>query len=404
MLDFSFTPGQEAYRAALRRIALEELLPRYREGDAEQRYPAEQVKRILAFQREFWEARGGVEGSDLVTVGITAEEVARGDFNAVLMSLGPAYTRHFLPEAEPALLERWLPGLATGDQIIALCLTEPGAGSDMAAISTRAVPDADGYRLSGVKNSVSFLNADVFYVFARTDPESTGWRGISAFLIPRDTPGLSFETWDDLGCRAVPRGTLTLEDVKVPGSWMVGPAGQAFAMISRFFDINRAVIGLKCIGAAMQSIEETIAYTRERRVFGAPLAANQAVSFGIAEDVTHLELARLQCYRVLWMRENDIPCQDLGAMVKWYAPKMAAEAVHRCLRLHGHYGYSRELPHQQRLRDIIGWQIGDGSEGGMKLLIARRLRPAAAPRGGPGLRLRARPRRSFACRGAPVIP
>jgi cyclohexanecarboxyl-CoA dehydrogenase len=369
MLDFGFTEAQEAYRAALRRIALEELLPRYLEGDAEGRYPAEQVKRVLAFAADFWKGREAEH--DLVTVGITAEEVARGDFNAVLMSLGPGYTQHFLSAADPALLDRWLPGLATGDQVIGLCLTEPGAGSDMAAMAASAEPRGEGFRLNGVKNSVSFLNADVFYVFARTDPESTGWRGISAFLVPRDTPGLSFEAWDDLGCRAVPRGILRLQDVDVPAEWMVGPPGTAFAAISRFFDINRAVIGLKCIGAAMQSIEETIEHTKRRVVFGRPLASNQAVSFGIAEDVTHLELARWQCYRVLWMRQNDVPCQDAGAMVKWYAPKVAADAVHRCLRFHGHYGYSRTLPHQQRLRDIIGWQIGDGSEEVMKLLIAR---------------------------------
>jgi cyclohexanecarboxyl-CoA dehydrogenase len=241
----------------------------------------------------------------------------------------------------------------------------------MAAMTARAEPDGEGFRLHGVKNSVSFLNADVFYVFARTDPESTGWRGISAFLVPRDAPGLSFETWDDLGCRAVPRGVLHLDGVPVARDAMVGAPGMAFAMISRFFDINRAVIGLKCIGAAMQSIDETIAYTKQRRVFGAPLASHQAVSFGIADDVTCLELARWQCYRVLWMRQNDIPCQDAGAMVKWYAPKKAAEAVQRCLRLHGHYGYSKALPHQQRLRDILGWQIGDGSEEVMKLLVAR---------------------------------
>jgi cyclohexanecarboxyl-CoA dehydrogenase len=369
VLDFSFTPVQDEYRAALRRIALEELLPRYQQGDAEQIYPAEQVKRVLAFAAGFWAGRE--DQRDLISVGITAEEVARGDFNAVLMSLGPGYTRHFLGEANPELLERWLPGLATGDQIIGLCLTEPGAGSDMAAMAATAVATDGGYRINGVKNSVSFLNADVFYVFARTDPDASGWRGISAFLVPRDTKGLSFEPWDDLGCRAVPRGIVRLEDVEVSRDWMVGPPHQAFAMISRFFDINRAVIGLKCIGAAMQSIDETIEHTKKRMVFGAPLAANQAVSFGIADDVTHLELARWQCYRVLWMRENDVPCQDAGAMVKWYAPKVAAEAVHRCLRFHGHYGYSKDLPHQQRLRDIIGWQIGDGSEEVMKLLIAR---------------------------------
>jgi cyclohexanecarboxyl-CoA dehydrogenase len=369
MLDFSFSPLQEEFRAGLRKIALEELLPRYQRGDADQIYPAEQVKRVLSFASEFWAGRE--RERDLIAVGITAEEVARGDFNAVLMSLGPSYTRHFLGEANPELLARWLPGLASGDQIIGLCLTEPGAGSDMAAMVASAVPTRDGYRLNGVKNSVSFLNADVFYVFARTDPAASGWRGISAFLIPRDTRGLSFEVWDDLGCRAVPRGTLRLDDVDVPSEWMVGAPGMGFAMISRFFDINRAVIGLKCIGAAMQSIEETIEYTKRRRVFGAPLASNQAVAFGIVDDLTHLELARLQCYRVLWMREHDVPCRDAGAMVKWYAPKVAAEAVHRCLRFHGHYGYSKHLPHQQRLRDIIGWQIGDGSEEVMKLLIAR---------------------------------
>jgi cyclohexanecarboxyl-CoA dehydrogenase len=369
MLDFSFSPAQEEYRAALRTIALEELLPRYQIGDAEEIYPGEQVKRILAFSNEFWSGREAER--DLISVGITAEEVARGDFNAVLMSLGPNYTRHFISEANPDLMNEWLPGLATGEQIIGLCLTEPGAGSDMAAMSATAEPTGAGYRINGIKNSVSFINADVFYVFARTDPNSKGWHGISAFLIPRDTKGLSFETWDDLGCRAVPRGTLTFKDVDVSRDWIVGAPHQAFAMISHFFDINRAVIGLKCIGAAMQSIDETIEHTKKRSIFGAPLATNQAVSFGIAADVTYLEMARLQCYRVLWMRENEIPCQDLGAMVKWYAPKVAAEAVHRCLRFHGHYGYSKELPHQQRLRDIIGWQIGDGPEEVMKLLIAR---------------------------------
>jgi cyclohexanecarboxyl-CoA dehydrogenase len=324
---------------------------------------------VLAFGAEFW--KGREEERDMVTVGITAEEVARGDFNAVLMSLGPTYSRHFLSEAQPELLERWLPGLETGEQVIGLCLTEPGAGSDMAAMAASAERRGDGYVLKGVKNSVSFLNADVFYVFARTDPESRGWRGISAFLVPRDAAGLSMEAWQDLGCRAIPRGTLRLEDVEVPADAMVGAPGQAFAMISRFFDINRAVIGLKCIGAAQQSIEETIDYTRGRIVYGTPLARNQAVSFGIAEDLTYLELARWQCYRVLWMRQNDIPCQDAGAMVKWYAPKVAADAIHRCLRFHGHYGYSLDLPHQQRLRDVIGWQIGDGSEEVMKLIIAR---------------------------------
>jgi cyclohexanecarboxyl-CoA dehydrogenase len=143
--------------------------------------------------------------------------------------------------------------------------------------------------------------------------------------------------------------------------------------ISKFFDVNRAVIGLKCVGAAQQSLEETVEHARGRVAFGSPLSGHQAVSFALAEADTWLELARWQCYRVLWLREQGSPCQREGAMAKWWSPKMAAEVIHKCLLLHGHMGYRTELPHQQRLRDVIGWQIGDGSEEVMKLIITREL-------------------------------
>ncbi|MFW9842922.1 MAG: TIGR03960 family B12-binding radical SAM protein [Candidatus Thorarchaeota archaeon] len=122
-----------------------------------------------------------------------------------------------------------------------------------------------------------------------------------------------------------------------------------------------------------QSLEETVEYVRGRVAFGSALAGHQAVSFALAEADTWLELARWQCYRVLWLREQGAPCQREGAMAKWWSPKMAAEVIHKCLLLHGHMGYRTELPHQQRLRDVIGWQIGDGSEEVMKLIITREL-------------------------------
>jgi len=370
MLDFSFTPSQEEYRQTLRRLALEKLLPRYAEGD-EERYPHEQIREISAFAEEFW--RGREDEWDLITCGITAEEVARGDFNCVLPSLGRPYHSQFLADFSPAQHERWSDDLATGREMIALAITEPDAGSDMAKLSARAERRGDGWVIHGVKNSVSFLDAGVFYVFARTDPKASGWQGISGFLVPRDTPGLSFDPYDDLGCRAIPRGTLRMEGVEVPGDAMVGPPGTAFVRISRFFDVNRAVIGLKCIGAALQSVAETMEYAGKREAFGRPLSANQGVTFPLAEGVTYLDHARLGCYRVLWMRQSGIPCQHEGAMVKWWAPKTAAEVIHKCLTLRGHYGYSKALPLQQRLRDVIGWQIGDGAEEVMKLLVVREL-------------------------------
>jgi cyclohexanecarboxyl-CoA dehydrogenase len=196
--------------------------------------------------------------------------------------------------------------------------------------------------------------------------------------VPRDTKGLSFEPCDDLGCRAIPRGVLRMEGVEVPADAMVGPPGTAFIRISRFFDVNRAIIGLKCIGAALQSVAETMDHAARRDAFGAPLSANQGVTFPLAEGVTFLDHARLGCYRVLWMRQNGIACRHEGAMVKWWAPRVAADVIHRCLTLHGHYGYSKALPLQQRLRDVIGWQIGDGAEEVMKLLIVRELATGAA--------------------------
>jgi cyclohexanecarboxyl-CoA dehydrogenase len=159
---------------------------------------------------------------------------------------------------------------------------------------------------------------------------------------------------------------------------MVGPPGTAFQRISRFFDVNRAIIGLKCTGAALQSVAETIEYTRKREAFGQPLTANQGITFPLAEGVTYLDHARLGCYRVLWMRQNGIPCRHEGAMVKWWAPKTAADVIHKCLTLHGHVGYSNQLPIEQRLRDVIGWQIGDGAEEVMKLLVARELMTGVA--------------------------
>ncbi len=369
MLDFSFTAREEEYRQALRKIALEEFYPLYQQSDDHGTYPHEQVQRALSFANDFWQ--GHEDERNLIVCGITAEEIARGDFNVVLMSLGPQYQRYFLGEAPDHLTDEWLPRLSEGKAIIGLGITEPGAGSDMGAMAATAVKDGDDVVLNGVKNSVSFLNADIFYVFARSDPDASGYRGISAYLVPRDTPGLEFETVEDMGCRAVPRGVLKMNDARVPAGNRIGEEGMAFPMISKFFDINRAIIGLKCIGAALQSIDETVAYTAGREQFGRPLSSNQGVSFALAEALTHLEMARWLCYKVLWMRQNEIACQYEGAMVKWYAPKMAVEAIQKCMLLHGHKGYSKELPIQQRLRDVIGWQIGDGSEEVMKLIIAR---------------------------------
>lgn len=369
MLDFSFSPEQEELRSSLRRFALKELLPRYREGDRTGDYPREQVKKTI-------ELVGGpqpVREQRFILAGIVAEEVARADFNCALPCLGPLVFDDLLAEAPQPLKERWLPGLRSGEHMIGLCLTEPGAGSDMGAMRTRAERQGDFFILYGEKNSVSFLDAEVLYVFARTDPKSRDWRGLSAFLLPRDTPGLRFRRYEDMGCRSIPRGQIFFDAVKVPATWMVGKEGMAFPMIRHYLDVNRAFIALKCVGAALQTLEETIEHAKHREQFGRPLASFQGVAFPLVEAATLLEAGRLLSYKVLWLRQEGKPCDVEGAMVKWWVPQIAAATIHQCLLIHGHYGYTKELPIEQRLRDVIGWQIGDGTPQIQKVILARKI-------------------------------
>jgi cyclohexanecarboxyl-CoA dehydrogenase len=372
MLDFSFTPEQELFRRMLREFSLKKLLPSYGRWDKAGEYPAQPIREILALVNPYgtdW--RKAAANPDFITAGIIAEEVARGDFNCVLPSLSPFVVNSFLAEASDELKEQWFPGLMTGQHLIGLALTEPDAGSDLAAMRSSAKRDGDEFVLNGEKNSVSFLNADLFYVFARTRPTETGHRGISAFLVPREAEGLGFSAYNDMGCKAIPRGQLFMSDARVPVANMVGAEGNAFKMIMKYLDVNRAFIGLMCLGAAAQTVDETIQYVKEKQAFGMPIGRFQGVAFPLAEAATLLELGQLLCYKILWKRQKEQACSLEGAMAKWWVPKTCAEIIHDCLLLHGHYGYTDEFPIEQRLRDVIGWQIGDGTPQIQKLIISR---------------------------------
>lgn len=164
----------------------------------------------------------------------------------------------------------------------------------------------------------------------------------------------------------------------VPSDYLVGEPGKAYNLMAELFDTNRAFIGLKCIGAAQASVDETCAYAGGRVVMGNPISKYQGISFPLAEAETMLEAARLLCYKVLWMSDNGTRHTKEGAMCKWWVPELTFEIVRKCLTIHGHYGYTNELPFEQRLRDILGWQIGDGTAEVSKLMVARSMFGKAA--------------------------
>jgi cyclohexanecarboxyl-CoA dehydrogenase len=372
-MDFAFSDAERQFAEALRRYAAERLRPEYAQWDRGTPYPRSRIRELADLGitgLRVPAAYGGAEAT-YVMGGIAAEELARGDYNVTLfvqlsMIAGDLVAGH----ASDAVKDEWLPTLASGERTIAFALTEPGAGSDAAALTTTAKRDGDSYVVTGEKASITFAGmADSAIVFARIGGK--GARGIGALLVPLDSPGVSRRVYRSPGERLSQRGSLVFESVRVPLENRVGDEAGGFIQAMTSFDYNRAVIALSSVGAALQSLDETVEYAKQRHTFGKPIAKHEGVSFQIAEHLTMLSAARLLAYQCLALRDRGEPHTKEAAMAKWLGPKAAAEAIHACIVLHGWIGYDQDLPHEQRLRDVIGLEIGDGTPEIMKAIIAR---------------------------------
>jgi cyclohexanecarboxyl-CoA dehydrogenase len=301
------------------------------------------------------------------------EEIAYADFNVSYVQLlaslmGGIIAAHAVPE----IAREWIPGIVSGDKIVALGLTEPRGGSDAANLQLRAERSGNGWRLDGEKTSISFSNqADAAVVFARTGEPQAGSRGVSAFFVDMASKGVTRTHFDDIGTRPVGRGSLFFDDVYVSGDCLMAEQDRAFGTIMAGFDYSRALIGLECIGPAQASVDEAWTYVQERQAFAAPIVQYQGVSFPLAEAETQLTMMRQLCYHTLTLRDARLKHTAEAAMCKWYVPKVACEIIHQCLLLHGHSAYTTGLPFHQRYSDVLGLQIGDGTAQIQKLVIAR---------------------------------
>jgi cyclohexanecarboxyl-CoA dehydrogenase len=324
----------------------------------------------IGFSEEF----GGTGAEDPVMLGIACEELGAADVNLAAAPVTIGLTGAQLARgATPLVQKRWLPAMIDGTAVVAFGLTEPEAGSDAASLRATARPVEGGWRVTGEKNSVSHLQAAAATLIYARAPGSARAAGVSAFLVEADRDGVTVGDFTDMGQLPVGRGTLYLDDVFVPSENLVGAEGRGFATVMGHFDYSRAAIGLQCLGAARVSLTETYKYVKERRAFGKPVAAFQGVSLPLAEHATLVEAARWLCYRTLWLRQAGLPHTAEAAMCKWWAPVVAKNAIEACLLTHGHYGWSDELPFQQRFRDVFGYQIGDGTAQIQKQIIATRL-------------------------------
>lgn len=375
-MDFSFSDEQRMVRDTLRAFARDVLLPKYTHWDRTEQFPRAiwgQMGALGLFGLRAPLAYGGQE-TDCVTAGLAIEETARGDFNVCYGILNCALIGDILAKfASESVRERWLRPMIAGDTVLCVCLTEPQGGSDAAGIRTRAEKRGEGYVLSGEKSAITLLMVgDAALVFAKTDP-AAGARGVSAFLVPLDAPGVTRHAYADMGARGIVRGSLFLDSVFVPAENLVGPENGGFSRVMQAFDYTRALIGLMCLGAAQVTLEETVTYLKERKAFGRPISSNQGASFPLAKWAARMEMARWLCYRTLWLRDQDLPHTGEAAMCKMEIPKLCADAIQDCLVLHGHAGYTKDFPVEQRLRDVIGQIIADGPPQIMKLIVARQL-------------------------------
>ncbi len=374
-IDPTLPDELRALQETAERFAREKIAPKYMARETEARVDKALIREmgeLGLIAPELPEQYGGL-GLPSLASGLIAEAIGYADINvSYLQILGSLNGKILAEHASPELATEWIGRIVSGQSVVCIGLTEPRGGSDAANLVLSAKRVGDTYVLKGEKSSISMADqSDACILFARTGRPEEGARGVSAFLVPMDTPGVSTQRYKDLGSHAIGRSSIFFDDAVIPAGNRLAAEGAGFVQVMQGFDFSRALIGLQVIASAQASIDETWAYVKERQAFGAPIAKNQGVTFPLAEAETMLAAIRQLCYHTLRLKDAGLPHTAEAAMCKWLGPKTAVDIIHQCLITHGHYGWSLDLPHQQRLRDVMGLEIGDGTAQIMKMIIAR---------------------------------
>ncbi|MGC3984488.1 MAG: cyclohexanecarboxyl-CoA dehydrogenase [Pseudorhodoferax sp.] len=357
-----------------RRFATERVAPGFQERDRTRvldRALMREMGEMGFIAPELPEEAGG-QGLGCLAAGVVHEEIARADLSISYINLLASLNGQILhAHGRPEVARPWLRKLTTGAALFAIALTEPRGGSDAGNLRLKVERVGAHYVLNGEKTSISAADqCDAAVVFGRTGSVESQAHGVTALLVPMDLPGITRSRFDCHGQRAIGRGSLFFENVRVPVDHRLGEENKGFVQVMQGFDFSRALIGLQVLAVARVALEETWDYAAQREAFGKPLSAFQGVSHPLADCDTQVEAARLLCLQALWLKDKGLPHSAEAAMCKWWAPKLAYDVVHQCLLSFGHGGYDRG-PMEQRLRDVLGFQIGDGTAQIMKTIIAR---------------------------------
>ena len=378
-MDFALSDDQRALQQAAADFARAELALHAAEWDATAHFPVEVIRRageagFLAIYVD--EARGGL-GLSRLDAALIFEQLAQGCVSTTAyLTIHNMATWMIANWGSEALRETWVERLVSGERLASYCLTEPGAGSDAASLTTRAVRDGDAYCLSGSKMFISGAGAtDVLVVMARTGAADSGAAGISTFLVPADSAGIEYgKNEEKMGWKSQPTRLVSFDDVRVPAGNRLGEEGEGFKLAMKGLDGGRLNIASCSLGAAQQALTLSRDYLQQRKQFGRELATFQALQFKFADMASELLSARLMVRHAAWQLDRGDPQASAHcAMAKRLATDIGFQVCNDALQLHGGYGYIREYPLERLVRDTRVHQILEGTNEIMRLIAARRL-------------------------------
>ena len=377
-MDLTLPESHRALQASLHDFCEERVKPYARQWDHEETFPLEVVKALgelgalgILVKEEY-----GGAAMDSLAVAVAVEEIARYDGSLALTvashnGLGTSHIRVFGNDAQR---KRYLPKLATGEWLGGWGLTEPGSGSDAAAMKTTAVRRGDRWVLNGTKMFITQATVgQVFVVLALTEPDRRQ-KGITAFIVEKGTPGFSQRAiHGKLGMRSSDTGELILENVELPDSQRLGELGMGFINTLQVLDRGRITIGALATGLARGALEESARYAKERRAFGKPIGDFEAIRWMLADIQTELQAARLLVHRAAVLADRGRPYGREASIAKLFASEVATRACNKAVQIHGGYGYTREFPVERYLRDAKLCEIGEGTSEVQRTVISREL-------------------------------
>lgn len=374
-MDFALKEEHRLLQKTLREFALKELKPGVAQRDKEAQFPISLIQKMaqiglmgVVFPHEY-----GGAGLDYIGYVIAIEEIARIDASAAITILAHTLcANHIFMFGTEAQKNKYLPPLAKGEKIGAWGLTEPGAGSDVASMRTTAVSDEKGWTLQGEKaftTNGSF--AEIMVVMAYTD-KSKGAKGISAFIVEGNTPGLTrSKKLDKLGFKASDTSGLILEDLKIPKGQILGEVNTGFVQTMGVLDAGRIGISAMALGIGRACLEESISYAKERQQFGKSIADFQAIQWMLSDMATELDAARLMVYHAAQLKDEGKRCTKEASMTKLFSSEMVMKAATKAVQIHGGYGYTHDYPVERYFRDAKLCEIGEGTSEVQRMVIAR---------------------------------